>query len=66
MTHLIAAHKDYKFVAHIKQQRDVVCLEWLLECQQKGERITVKPHHFLHLSKKTLQDVADVCRFGDM
>ncbi|DBA75732.1 TPA: hypothetical protein ACH3X1_010149 [Trebouxia sp. C0004] len=47
-------------------QRDVVCLDWLLECQQKQERIPIKPHHYLHLSKKTLLEVPDVCRFGDM
>ena len=66
VTHLIASHKDFKFGAHVKQQRDVVCLEWLLECQQKQERIPIKPHHYLHLSKKTLLEVPDVCRFGDM
>lgn len=66
VTHLLAAHKDYKFGAHVKQQRDVVCLDWLLECEQRGERLPIKPHHYLHLSKKTLQEVPDVCRFGDM
>ncbi|DBA86388.1 TPA: hypothetical protein ACH3X2_005613 [Trebouxia sp. C0005] len=66
VTHLIASNKDFKFGAHVKQQRDVVCLDWLLECQQKQERIPIKPHHYLHLSKKTLLEVPDVCRFGDM
>ncbi len=66
VTHLIAAHKDYKFAAHVKQQRDVVCLDWLLECQQTKERTAIKPHHYLHLSKKTLQEVPNVCKFGDM
>jgi len=65
VTHLIASHKDFKFGAHVKQQRDVVCLDWLMECQQKQERIPIKPHHYLHLSKKTLLEVPDVCRFGD-
>ena len=66
VTHLIAAQKDYKFTAHVKQQRDVVCLSWLQDCAQTGQRIAIKPHHYLHLSKKTLQEVPDVCRFGDL
>lgn len=66
MTHVIAAQKDAKFQAHVKQQRDVVCLDWLLECEEEQQLVPIKPHHYLHLSKKTLQEVPDVCRFGDL
>ena len=66
VTHLIAAQKDYKFAAHVKQQRDVVCSEWLQECADRQERCAVRPHHYLHLSKKTLLEVPDVDRFGDL
>ena len=66
VTHLIAAAKDYKFGAHVKQQRDVVSLEWLLECSHTRQRTAIRPHHYLHLSKKTLQEVPGVCRFGDL
>ena len=66
VTHIIAAEKDYKFKAQVKQQRDVVCLDWLLECGETKQHIVIKPHHYLHLSEKTLQEVPDVCRFGDM
>lgn len=66
VTHIIAVQKDAKFHAHVKQQRDVVSLDWLLECEQESELKPIKPHHYLHLSKKTLQEVPDVCRFGDL
>ena len=66
VTHIIAAQKDAKFHAHVKQQRDVVSLEWLHECEEEQALAPIKPHHYLHLSKKTLQEVPDVCCFGDL
>lgn len=66
MTHIVAAQKDIKFNAHVKHERDVISLEWLLECQQTKQLIPIKPHHYLHLSKKTLREVPDVDSFGDL
>ena len=66
VTHIIAAQKDAKFQAHVKQQRDVVSLDWLHECEEEQALAPIKPHHYLHLSKKTLQEVPDVCCFGDL
>lgn len=66
VTHIIAVQKDAKFHAHVKQQRDVVSQDWLMECEQESQLKPIKPHHYLHLSKKTLQEVPDVCRFGDL
>ena len=40
--------------------------EWLLECAAQRRRVQLKPHHYLNLTKETMETVPDVCKYGDM
>lgn len=66
VTHVIAADRSYPFAAHVKQGLDILCMEWLLDCDRTRTLVPAMPHHYLHLSQKTTREVPDICRFGDL
>ena len=41
-------------------------MEWLLECAAQRRRVQLKPHHYLNLTRETMDVVPDVCKYGDM
>ncbi|KAK9838672.1 hypothetical protein WJX74_001090 [Apatococcus lobatus] len=66
VTHSIAAEKSgFKFQAHLKQQRDVISMRWLQECQDQHMLSPLRPHHYLFLSEGTKQKMPDIDQFGD-
>lgn len=67
VTHIIASRMgpaDYKFRGQVNQSRDVICMEWLEQCEEKQCRLPVRPHQYLNLTQKTLATMDDVDRFG--
>ncbi len=66
VTHIIAQNaKEDTFRAR-QEKRDMISVDWLMECARERRLVPLRPHHFMNLTKKTLEEVEDVCKYGDM
>lgn len=66
VTHIIAQSADEGSFRARQDKRDMISLEWLLECSAQRRLVPLRPHHFLNLTRTTLEAVNDVDKFGDM
>ena len=66
VTHIIAQNANEDTFRARQEKRDMISVDWLLECTKERRLVPLRPHHFLNLTKKTLEEVEDVCKYGDM
>lgn len=66
VTHVIAQSSEDAFFRARKDKVDMISVDWLLECAEQRRAVTLRPHHYMHLTKATLSSVPDVCKYGDM
>lgn len=49
------AGQDDKSLDRLKRDdRDVVCIAWLLQCERDGRLVPLRPRHYLHMSRASL------------
>lgn len=66
VTHIVAQSAGEETFRARQAKRDMISLDWLLECGRERRLVPLRPHHFLNLTRKTLEEVEDVCKYGDM
>ena len=66
VTHIIAQSAGEGTFRARQEKRDMIAVDWLLECARERRLVPLRPHHFLNLTRKTLEEVDDVCKYGDM
>ena len=63
---VIAQSADEETFRARQDKRDMISVDWLLECAAQRRLVQLKPHHYLNITKKTLQEVDHVCKYGDL
>lgn len=43
-----------KVQGHIQGDRDVISIDWLLECKKQGRLVPLRPRHYIHRSGSSL------------
>ena len=66
VTHVVAQDTSSLAFQARKDKRDMLSLDWLLECAAARRLVPPRPHHYLHLTKKSMQSVPNICKYGDM
>ncbi len=66
VTHVIAQDANDPFFKARRDKVDMISVEWLLECAAKQALIPLRPHHYMHLTRGTRNNVPNVCKYGDM
>ncbi len=63
---IIAQRADEETFRARQEKRDMISVDWLMECAAQRRLVQLKPHHYLNITKKTLQEVGHVCKYGDL
>ncbi|PSC67603.1 DNA ligase 4 isoform A [Micractinium conductrix] len=67
-THILASEENAgaKEVAlHISRDRDVLSTRWLLECAAAGDRLPLRPSHYINMSRGSILTNPEVDDLGD-
>ncbi|KAL4438716.1 hypothetical protein ABPG77_006320 [Micractinium sp. CCAP 211/92] len=66
VTHILAANdKGSEVAKHRQHDRDVICIQWLLDCAREGRRIAVPPRYYIHRSRASILADPTVDSLGD-
>ncbi|KAL4853400.1 Dynamin-related protein 5A [Chlorella vulgaris] len=66
ITHILAGTASgAKVQGHIQGDRDVISINWLLECKRQGRLVPLRPRHYIHRSGSSLYQDPLVDRMGD-
>lgn len=66
MTHIIAQDTEsFQYKARL-DKRDMIDVRWLLECAEQRRLVPLRPRHYLHLTRATMDSCPDMDPYGDM
>ncbi|PRW39278.1 dynamin-related GTPase isoform A [Chlorella sorokiniana] len=65
VTHILAGQDDKSLDRLKRDDRDVICVAWLLQCEREGRLAPLRPRHYLHMSRASLVNNPDVDTLGD-